>query len=71
MEFSGCLNDESFGPTVQGCRGDFDFTLMFEKIFLALIPSAVFIAVCLPRVVYLTRKPAFVGGAFLRYIKSV
>ncbi|XXG97918.1 hypothetical protein Hte_004234 [Hypoxylon texense] len=70
MDFSGCLNDESFGPTVQGCRGDFDFTLMFEKIFFALIPSAVFIAICLPRVVYLVRKPAFVGGAFLRYIKS-
>ncbi|KAI1780252.1 P-loop containing nucleoside triphosphate hydrolase protein [Hypoxylon cercidicola] len=70
MDFSGCLNDESFGPTVQGCRGDFDFTIMFEKIFFALIPSAVFIALCLPRVVYLTRKPAIVGGAFLQYIKA-
>lgn len=71
MDFLGCLNDESFGPTVQGCRGDFDFTIMFEKIFFALIPTAVFIAVCLPRAVYLTRRPTIVGGAIFRNIKSV
>ncbi|KAI1762775.1 P-loop containing nucleoside triphosphate hydrolase protein [Hypoxylon sp. FL1150] len=70
MDFSGCLNDESFGPTVQGCRGDFDFTIMFEKIFFALIPSAVFVAICLPRIVYLIRNPALVDGAFFRYIKA-
>lgn len=71
MDFSGCLNDESIGPTVQGCRGDFDFTIKFEKIFLDLIPTVVFIAICLPRIVVLARRPAIVGGAALRRAKSV
>ncbi|KAI0376568.1 P-loop containing nucleoside triphosphate hydrolase protein [Hypomontagnella monticulosa] len=71
MDFRGCLNDDSFGPTVQGCRGDFDFTITFEMIFFALIPTAVFIAVCLPRAVYLARRPTIVGGTIFRNIKSV
>jgi len=71
MDFSGCLNDESIGPTVQGCRGNFDFTIKFEKIFLDLIPTVVFIAICLPRIVILARRPAIVGGAALRRAKSV
>ncbi|KAI2615181.1 P-loop containing nucleoside triphosphate hydrolase protein [Hypoxylon sp. NC1633] len=70
MNFSGCLDDESFGPAVQGCRGDFDFTIKFEKIFFALIPTAVFIALSLPRVVLLARRPAIVDGALLRSVKS-
>ncbi|KAI0879864.1 P-loop containing nucleoside triphosphate hydrolase protein [Annulohypoxylon maeteangense] len=61
MDFSGCPSDESFGPTVQGCRDDFDFTIMFEKIFFTLIPTAVFIAICLPRATFLARKPTIVA----------
>ncbi|KAG5794653.1 hypothetical protein H9Q69_006287 [Fusarium xylarioides] len=38
---STCLNDGSLGPGVQGCRGDFDFTQKFERIFLSIIPTAV------------------------------
>lgn len=71
MDFSGCRNDDSLGPAVLGCRGDFDFTIKFEKIFLDLIPTAVFIAICLPRIVYLIHRPAIVGGAALRWTKSV
>lgn len=71
MDFSGCLNDESIGPAVQGCRGDFDFTIKFEKIFFDLLPTAIFLATCLPRIVYLARRPAIVGGVFLRYAKLV
>ncbi|KAI0845220.1 P-loop containing nucleoside triphosphate hydrolase protein [Daldinia vernicosa] len=37
MDFSGCVNDELFGPTVRGCRGDFDFTIVFENVFFSLI----------------------------------
>ncbi|KAI8957592.1 P-loop containing nucleoside triphosphate hydrolase protein [Daldinia sp. FL1419] len=70
MDFSGCLNDESFGPTVQGCRSNFDFTIAFEKIFFALIPTAIFIAICLPRVMYLVRHPVIVDGNLLRGIKA-
>ncbi|KAK4174396.1 putative multidrug resistance-associated protein [Triangularia setosa] len=69
MEFSSCIDDGSFGPSVQGCRGDFDFTLTFEKIFFAIIPAAIFIALSLPRIVQLHRKPCIVGGAILRYSK--
>ncbi|KAK3377548.1 P-loop containing nucleoside triphosphate hydrolase protein [Podospora didyma] len=69
MNFSGCLDDESLGPAVRGCRGDFDFTIKFEKIFFALIPAAVFIAVSMSRVVYLTRQPAIISGAWLRCAK--
>ncbi|KAK3898910.1 hypothetical protein C8A05DRAFT_37494 [Staphylotrichum tortipilum] len=69
MDFSGCLDDQSFGPTVRGCRDDFDFTIKFEKIFFALIPASIFVAVALARIVYLTRKPNIVTGGLLRVAK--
>ncbi|KAI1139479.1 P-loop containing nucleoside triphosphate hydrolase protein [Hypoxylon sp. FL0543] len=71
MDFSGCLSDKAFGPTVQGCRGDFDFTIVFEKIFFSLVPAAIFIPFCLPRIVLLARRPVVAGGAFLRSLKSI
>jgi hypothetical protein len=73
MEFSGCFNDESLGPTVEGCRGDFDFTIKFEKIFFMLLPSTLFIAISLPRLVYLIRQPVIVdgGGRLLQAAKLV
>jgi ATP-binding cassette subfamily C (CFTR/MRP) protein 1 len=67
MEFSTCANDETFGPSVQGCRGDFDFTLKFEKIILSILPSAIFIALSVPRVIIIVRKPKIVGGAILQF----
>ncbi|KAK0666398.1 putative multidrug resistance-associated protein [Cercophora samala] len=69
MDFASCIDDASFGPSVQGCRGDFDFTLKFEKIFFAIIPAAIFIVISLPRIVQLYRKSDTVGGAILRYSK--
>ncbi|WYZ35872.1 hypothetical protein EsH8_X_000519 [Colletotrichum jinshuiense] len=66
---SRCLNDDSLGPIVQGCRDDFDFTLRFERIFLAIIPAAVFIALSLPRIAYLSRKPRIVGAKSVQTIK--
>ncbi|KAL2191494.1 hypothetical protein L209DRAFT_673580 [Thermothelomyces heterothallicus CBS 203.75] len=69
MDFSGCPDDASFGPAVRGCRGDFDFTIKFEKIFFSTIPPPVFVAFSLARIVYLARKPATVGGALLRTAK--
>lgn len=68
---SRCLNDDSLGPVVQGCRDDFDFTLRFERIFLAIIPAAVFIALSLPRIAYLSRKPRIVGAKSVQTIKLV
>lgn len=72
MEFSGCVNDESIGPAVEGCRGDFDFTIKFERICFLLIPTAIFITICLPRIFYLSRQPIIVyGGRILQIAKVV
>ncbi|KAH9885545.1 P-loop containing nucleoside triphosphate hydrolase protein [Xylariomycetidae sp. FL2044] len=69
MDFSGCRDDGSLGPAVRGCRDDFDFTITFESIVFALIPTSVFVALCAPRILYLTRRPVLVGGALLRGAK--
>ncbi|KAK4224267.1 canalicular multispecific organic anion transporter 1 [Podospora fimiseda] len=65
MDFYGCVDDHSFGPSVHGCRDDFDFTIKFEKIFFSLIPASIFIALSLSRIVYLGRKPFIVTGRLL------
>ncbi|CAK7206573.1 hypothetical protein SEUCBS139899_009369 [Sporothrix eucalyptigena] len=65
MDFSGCHDDDTFGPAVQGCRGDFDFTIRFEQLVLAIIPPAVFIPLVLPRLLYLWQKPSLIAGYFL------
>ncbi|KAF4629796.1 hypothetical protein G7Y89_g8347 [Cudoniella acicularis] len=69
MDFSGCLDDDSFGPAVHGCRDDFDFTIKFEKIFFSLIPASVFIALALTRTVFLLGRPEIVRGPILRGTK--
>ncbi|PVH82064.1 P-loop containing nucleoside triphosphate hydrolase protein [Cadophora sp. DSE1049] len=72
MEFSGCLNDESIGPAVEGCRGNFDFTIKFERICFMLIPTTVFIAICIPRILYLIHRPVIVyGGKLVQVTKLV
>ncbi|KAH8693633.1 ATPase-like protein [Talaromyces proteolyticus] len=69
MLFSGCSHDNSFGPTVYGCRDDFDFTITFERIFFSLVPASLFIAIALVRVVSLAWRPQIVKGAILRWVK--
>src|SRR5690348_16925983 len=71
MDFSGCLNDGDLGPGVQGCRDDFDFTLKFEKIFLSILPAAIFIPLSLPRIVYLVRRPSIAQGLPWKIAKQV
>ena len=66
-----CVDDTSFGPAVQGCRADFDFTLKFEKIILSILPSAVFIALSVPRCILIARKVRVVDGATFKFIKLV
>lgn len=66
-----CASDAAFGPVVQGCRGNFDFTLKFEKIILSILPSAVFIALSLPRGIFLARKAKVVDGELFKVIKIV
>ncbi|KAI0129875.1 ATPase-like protein [Xylariales sp. AK1849] len=71
MEFTGCVNDDAFGPAIQGCRGDFDFTIRFEKIVLSLIPACVFIALSIPRAVYLVQRPQIVRSVWFQVVKLV
>ncbi|KAI0398870.1 ABC transporter [Xylaria palmicola] len=57
---SVCLNDDSLGPIVRGCRGDFDFTIRFEKIFLSIVPAGVFLVLSLVRLAILIHRPRIV-----------
>lgn len=68
---STCLNDDSFGPGVQGCRGDFDFTQKFERIFLSIIPTVVFVAATFARVAVLSQRERIVGGIIIQSVKIV
>ncbi|KAK2601395.1 hypothetical protein N8I77_010849 [Diaporthe amygdali] len=71
MDFSGCRNDGAIVSVAVGCRGDFDFTIKFEKIVFSLIPSALFIVASVPRIVLLRRRNVLVDGALLRFAKLV
>ncbi|KAJ5893247.1 hypothetical protein N7495_004938 [Penicillium taxi] len=64
-----CVDDASFGPVVQGCRSDFDFTLKFEKIILSILPSAVFIGISVPRIIFLALHVKLVDGVSFQFIK--
>ncbi|KAI2628674.1 ABC multidrug transporter [Hypoxylon sp. NC1633] len=71
MLFSLCANanDQSLGPGILGCRGDFDFTIRFEQLSFSLVPSAIFIVSSLWRISLLTRRPIIVGAPLLRLAK--
>lgn len=71
MDFAGCADDSSFGPSVHGCRDGFDFTLKFEQIFFSILPSSIFIALGLPRLWLLLRRPCVVDGVWFQLTKAV
>ncbi|EHA25622.1 hypothetical protein ASPNIDRAFT_50413 [Aspergillus niger ATCC 1015] len=50
-------SDTSFGPVVDSQCRSFDFTLFFEDVFLACVPSAVFIILGIIRVLQLVGRP--------------
>ncbi|OBS23407.1 hypothetical protein FPOA_03955 [Fusarium poae] len=66
---STCLNDGSWGPGVRGCRGDFDFTQKFERIFFSIIPTVIFIASAIARVAVLAQRERIVNGVILQSVK--
>lgn len=39
MSAIGCRNDFTLEIFVSGCRGDFDFTILFEHLILSVVPS--------------------------------
>ncbi|KAI1504810.1 ABC multidrug transporter [Biscogniauxia marginata] len=67
MSFSVCFNtnDQSIGPSIFGCRDDFDFTVRFEELFFSLVPSAIFVVFSLWRIIVLTRRPVVVDAPAL------
>lgn len=72
MDYSGCPDDASFGPSVHGCRRrDFDFTLKFEFVFFSILPAAVFILLDVIRLVWLRRKPVIAKGRVFQFAKLV
>ncbi|EWY89729.1 hypothetical protein FOYG_10530 [Fusarium oxysporum NRRL 32931] len=69
MAVSGCINDNSFGPVVEGCRGGFDFTFRFQNIILGIVPAAIFIPIALTRLATLAFRSRIVGGKVLQFTK--
>lgn len=48
--------DDTFGPYAEGCRGGFDFTLLFEESILSILPLALLLIVVPFRISYLFRR---------------
>lgn len=71
MSFTNCPGDASFGPTVRGCRGNFDFTLTFEQIFFSIIPASLFILASCTRIQRLLKRPRIAGGRISWVVKLV
>ncbi|KAH7319081.1 putative ATP-binding cassette transporter [Rhexocercosporidium sp. MPI-PUGE-AT-0058] len=46
-------SDNVFGPVVQGCRDNFDFTLLFEQTILSISPATIFLLLMLTRLFHL------------------
>ena len=72
MSASVCsVIDNTFGPYAGGCRGGFDFTLLFEETILSLLPLCIILAVVPWRVLYLVRRTTKVDGTMLLPLKLV
>lgn len=55
--------DESFGPVVQDCRGDFDFTIAFEQYLFSILPAGLVIIAAPLRLRHLSKSPSVVVAA--------
>ena len=65
--------DDGFGPVVMpgpNCR-DFDFTLLFEDLFFALIPSAIMLFAAAMQIINLWKKPVLLNWEWFRVMKLV
>lgn len=62
--------DESLGPAVQDCRGDFDFTISFEQYLFSILPASLLLIAGPLRLRYLSKSPSVVvAGNTLRLAK--
>jgi hypothetical protein len=73
MASPSCLpkSDDVFGPIVQGCRSNFDFTLLFEQTILSIGPAALLLIFAPPRVLRLLRSTKKTLSSRLRLYKTV
>ncbi|OLN95499.1 Metal resistance protein YCF1-like protein 3 [Colletotrichum chlorophyti] len=71
MDLIVCSNDNSFGPAVRDCanRGNFDFTISFERLLFDVTPSAVFLVLVTRRLDSLVRASRTVHGKELQALK--
>ncbi|KAH8879372.1 ABC transporter [Thozetella sp. PMI_491] len=62
--------DDTFGPLVQiECRGGFDFTVLFERTILTLLPATAFLLAFIARTVQLARTDVKTVATPLRIVK--
>ncbi|TEA21500.1 ABC transporter FUM19 [Colletotrichum sidae] len=64
-----CINDDTLGPIVHGCRDDFDFTIKFEQVFLSIVPSALFLTHALARSQHLLGRKKIATGPKFMWLK--
>ncbi|TVY29246.1 ABC transporter [Lachnellula hyalina] len=65
------LNDNVFGPVVQGCRSGFDFTLLFEQTILSIGPAALLLLSTPPRLLRLLQTTRKTISSRLRSFKAL
>lgn len=63
--------DDTLGPYARGCRGGFDFTLLFEETILSLSPLAIFLIIAPLRILFLFKKDKKVVQSPLLSLKLV
>jgi hypothetical protein len=64
--------EDVFGPVVQGCLDDFDFTLLFEETVLFVVPASCLLLLALAwRMPGLIRANAVVRASLLGFLKMV
>lgn len=68
---SKCPKDDRIGPSVQGCRSNFDFTLFFAQTILTVVPSICLMLLGFGRMGMLARQKELVSGGMLKALKQV
>lgn len=67
-----CANiDRTNGPSAGSCRGGFDFTVKFEELFLTVIPSCLFLAATLLRMLFLYKQQVKTKQTSITFLKWV
>jgi hypothetical protein len=63
--------DSAFGPVVNGCRDNFDFTFAFGQYFFSIVPSLILLLAAPFRLRFLSRKQREVNGNTFKFVKLV